>query len=61
MKLKLDTFDVRSRSQTLPDYTCSLEIIYQCASEILKDEMKAELANNSKSLTLRLMGKFLVK
>ncbi|VDO03454.1 unnamed protein product [Rodentolepis nana] len=56
MKLKLDTFEVRSRSQTLPDYTCSIDIIFQCASEILKDEVKAELANNSKALTLRLMG-----
>ncbi|KAM3185961.1 hypothetical protein ACTXT7_005309 [Hymenolepis weldensis] len=56
MKLKLDTFEVRTRSQTLPDYTCSTEIIFQCASEILKDETKAEWANNSKVLTLRLMG-----
>ncbi|VDL19931.1 unnamed protein product [Hymenolepis diminuta] len=56
MKLKLDTFEVRTRSQTLPDYTCSTEIIFQCASEILKDEAKAELANNSRALTLRLMG-----
>lgn len=58
MKLKLDTFEVRTRSQTLPDYTCSTEIIFQCASEILKDETKAELANNSKALTLRLMGSY---
>ncbi|VDK31805.1 unnamed protein product [Taenia asiatica] len=56
MKFKLNTFEVRSRSQTLPDYTCVTEIISQCASEILRDEMKAELTENSKALTLRLMG-----
>ncbi|CDS40731.1 dna polymerase kappa [Echinococcus multilocularis] len=56
MKFKLSTFEVRSRSQTLPDYTCTTAIISQCASEILRDEMKAELTENSKVLTLRLMG-----
>lgn len=58
MKFKLSTFEVRSRSQTLPDYTCVTEIISQCASEILRDEMKAELTENSRALTLRLMGDF---
>ena len=56
MKFKLDTFDVRTRSRTLPDYTCATSIISQCASEILKDEIKAEQEANSKALTLRLMG-----
>ncbi|KAL5112563.1 DNA polymerase kappa [Taenia crassiceps] len=56
MKFKLNTFEVRSRSQTLPDYTCVTEIITQCASEILRDEMKVELTENSRALTLRLMG-----
>ena len=57
LKFKLDTFEVRTRSQTLPDYTCASAIISQCALEILKDEMKAEQSANSKVLTLRLLGK----
>ncbi len=56
MKLKLDTFEIRSRSQTLPDFTNTSSVIYQCAAEILREEFKAELATKSKDLTLRLMG-----
>ncbi|KAL7063018.1 hypothetical protein AAHC03_0119 [Spirometra sp. Aus1] len=55
LKLKLDTFEVRTRSQTLPDFTCSPTAIFQCAQDILKEEMRIE-AERSKSLTLRLMG-----
>ncbi|VDD77613.1 unnamed protein product [Mesocestoides corti] len=56
MKFKLDTFEIRSRSQTLSDYTCAATMIYQCASEILKTEIKSELTTNARNLTLRLMG-----
>ncbi|VDN25088.1 unnamed protein product [Dibothriocephalus latus] len=55
LKLKLDTFEVRTRSQTLPDFTCSPTAIFQCAQDILRDEMRIE-AERSKLLTLRLMG-----
>ncbi|KAA3675608.1 DNA polymerase kappa [Paragonimus westermani] len=42
MKLKLDTFEVRSRSQPLPDYTNDAEVIATFATEILREEMLNE-------------------
>ncbi|KAF8566846.1 hypothetical protein P879_11779 [Paragonimus westermani] len=42
MKLKLDNFEVRSRSQPLPDYTNDAEIIATFATEILREEMLNE-------------------
>lgn len=56
MKLKLATFEIRSRSQTLPDFTSTASVMFQCASEILKDEIKLETKDTRKALTLRLMG-----
>lgn len=42
MKLKLDTFEVRTRSQTLPDYTNEAEILALIGSELLREEMLPE-------------------
>ncbi|KER30751.1 hypothetical protein T265_02897 [Opisthorchis viverrini] len=42
LKLKLDTFENRSRSQMLPDYTNDAEIIATFATEILREEMANE-------------------
>ncbi|KAF7256799.1 hypothetical protein EG68_06714 [Paragonimus skrjabini miyazakii] len=42
MKLKLDSFEVRSRSQPLPDYTNDAEVIATFATEILREEMLNE-------------------
>ncbi|TGZ58268.1 hypothetical protein CRM22_009730 [Opisthorchis felineus] len=42
LKLKLDTFENRSRSQMLPDYTNDAEIIATFATEILREEIANE-------------------
>ncbi|KAF5399764.1 DNA polymerase kappa subunit [Paragonimus heterotremus] len=42
VKLKLDSFEVRSRSQPLPDYTNDAEVIATFATEILREEMLNE-------------------
>ncbi|CAH8445858.1 unnamed protein product [Dicrocoelium dendriticum] len=42
LKLKLDTFEVRSRSQLLPDYTNECELIATFAIELLREEMANE-------------------
>ncbi|VDQ17926.1 unnamed protein product [Trichobilharzia regenti] len=59
--MKLDTFEVRTKSQLLPDYTNHSEIINSFGRELLREEMiahKSNPSNNNKPLTLRLMGKY---
>ncbi|KAK4469609.1 hypothetical protein MN116_007144 [Schistosoma mekongi] len=58
LKMKLDTFEVRTRSQLLPDYTNHTDIINSFGRELLREEMSACKSNPliNKSLTLRLMG-----
>ncbi|CAH8476476.1 unnamed protein product [Schistosoma turkestanicum] len=58
LKMKLDTFEVRTRSQLLPDYTNHTEIINSFGRELLHEEMVACKSNPlvNKPLTLRLMG-----
>nr|CAH8838682.1 unnamed protein product [Trichobilharzia regenti] len=59
LKMKLDTFEVRTKSQLLPDYTNHSEIINSFGRELLREEMiahKSNPSNNNKPLTLRLMG-----
>ncbi|CAH8838911.1 unnamed protein product [Trichobilharzia szidati] len=59
LKMKLDTFEVRTKSQLLPDYTNHAEIINSFGRELLREEMiahKSNPNNNNKPLTLRLMG-----
>lgn len=59
LKMKLDTFEIRTRSQLLPDYTNHTEIINSFGRELLREEMAAFKLNTAlnKPLTLRLMGK----
>ncbi|CAH8504265.1 unnamed protein product [Schistosoma margrebowiei] len=58
LKMKLDTFEIRTRSQLLPDYTNHTEIINSFGRELLREEMVAFKSNTAvnKPLTLRLMG-----
>ncbi|CAH8532756.1 unnamed protein product [Schistosoma rodhaini] len=58
VKMKLDTFEIRTRSQLLPDYTNHTEIINSFGRELLREEMVAFKSNPAvnKPLTLRLMG-----
>ncbi|CAH8493751.1 unnamed protein product [Schistosoma mattheei] len=58
LKMKLDTFEIRTRSQLLPDYTNHTEIINSFGRELLREEMVAFKLNTAvnKPLTLRLMG-----
>ncbi|VDP38191.1 unnamed protein product [Schistosoma curassoni] len=56
--MKLDTFEIRTRSQLLPDYTNHSVIINSFGRELLREEMVAFKLNTAvnKPLTLRLMG-----
>ncbi|CAI2726136.1 unnamed protein product [Schistosoma spindalis] len=58
LKMKLDTFEIRTRSQLLPDYTNHTEIINSFGRELLREEMVGFKSNTTanKPLTLRLMG-----
>ncbi|CAH8505085.1 unnamed protein product [Schistosoma curassoni] len=58
LKMKLDTFEIRTRSQLLPDYTNHSVIINSFGRELLREEMVAFKLNTAvnKPLTLRLMG-----
>ncbi|CAH8494795.1 unnamed protein product [Heterobilharzia americana] len=58
LKMKLDTFEVRTKSQLLPDHTHHTEIINSFGRELLREEMIAYKSNPgiNKQLTLRLMG-----
>ncbi|TNN18129.1 DNA polymerase kappa subunit [Schistosoma japonicum] len=58
LKMKLDTFEVRTRSQLLPDYTSHADIINSFGRELLREEMSSSKSNPliNKPLTLRLMG-----
>lgn len=42
LKLKMDTFENRSRSQSLPDYTNESEVIATFGIELLREEMANE-------------------
>ncbi|CAL8069002.1 unnamed protein product [Calicophoron daubneyi] len=42
MKLKLDTFEIRSRSQFLPDYTNEAEILAALAIRLIREEIANE-------------------
>ncbi|THD25270.1 DNA polymerase kappa subunit [Fasciola hepatica] len=46
LKLKLDTFENRSRSQTLPDYTNEPEVIATFGIELLREEMTNERSSH---------------
>jgi len=54
LKIKLVTFEVKTRSQSLPIATNDGEDIYNVANQLLTTEMKN---CSSKPLKLRLMGK----
>ena len=55
MTLKLETvkFEIKSRAQTLLNYTAEIETIYQAAKELLKHEIQT---CDPQPLRLRLMG-----
>lgn len=71
IKLKLDTFMVHTRSQTLPDFTNQFEIIYSFGRELLREEIQNSTSTDDNKDAriqgmkkvqhkLRLMGKHLI-
>lgn len=52
LKLKTSDFQIRTRTQTLPDATCALDVMVSTARRLLQHEMNTSV----KPLSLRLLG-----
>ena len=54
LKIKTVKFEVKTRAQTLADYTCDYHVIHEATRELLRTEIQA---CQPQPLRLRLMGK----
>ncbi|KAL3316093.1 hypothetical protein Ciccas_005264 [Cichlidogyrus casuarinus] len=58
LKMKLDTFEIRTRCHTLTEYTDSYDVISVTALQLLETEFNDEQTKLGRPLCLRLMGEF---